>query len=404
VNESEEDLIERMTKELKERFGITPKMLKLASMYETSKNHKTPPSIRFITAAKATVLLELAERVDLGLKAVIAQLRKKCNKLHRSTGVRHMWFMDDVTPLLKYIRAMSGTKTARNVRVDDFPSMYNGIKHDDLMNGITESVNEAFEEANCKYLAIYSKSSKFVDKPQEKTTALTKEQLIDHIAYMVKNAYVKCGDRIYRQCIGIPMGMRPSPRIANLYLHHKEYRFITTMLKEQKETVYKYFSACFRYQDDLFMGNNDDKMDDYGKLIYGDVIPDKQNNNDKEAAYMNVKVSVQDGRYRTTTYDKKKDFDFVPIQFTHITSNTPDKAKHNVILGQMTTYARTCDTYSDFISAVRFDMNVMISKNGLCMKRLSKVVTTFAHSDNEHNRYGVNKNKMCRDLTMSNEQ
>ena len=56
------------------------------------------------------------------------------------------------------------------------------------------------------------------------------------------------------------------------------------------------------------------------------------------------------------------------------------------------------------VVVVVFDMNVMINKNGLCMKRLSKVVTTFAHSDNEHNRYGVNKNKMCRDLTMSNEQ
>ena len=95
IDENGKDLIERINKELKERFGITAKMLKLASMHETSKNHKTPPSIRFITAAFITILLELAES-ELGLKEVIAQLRKKCNTLHRTTGVRRMWFMDSL--------------------------------------------------------------------------------------------------------------------------------------------------------------------------------------------------------------------------------------------------------------------------------------------------------------------
>jgi hypothetical protein len=414
MNKSEEDLLEKMKTELKERFGITPELLKLASMYETSKNHKTPPAIRFITAAKETVLRELAARVDLGLKVVIQQLRKKCNQLHKDTGVRHMWFMDDVSPLLKYIKAMSGTKTARNVRVDDFPSMYNGIEHDELMTEITKSVTDAFNEAQSTYIEINGKrNTKFVDKIDKKYTTLTKEQLIEHIDYMVRNAYVKCGDRIYRQRIGIPMGMRPSPRIANLYLHQKEYRFITGMLddKQTKQVkmartivIHRYFSACFRYQDDLFLGNNDNMMNKYGSNIYGKMIPVKQNKKETEAAYMNVKVSVQDGRYRTKTYDKKKDFDFVPIQFTHITSDTPDKGKHNIIIGQMITYARTCDTYKDFVDAVHFDMNVMTNKNGLNIKRLNHIVKKFVHSDNEHNRYGVNKYEMCKNLKISNKR
>ena len=398
VMESEKDVIERLTKVLKDDFGITPQHPRLATMYETSKNHKTPPAIRFITAASKCIHMEIAERVDLALEAVIQQLREKCTALHKKTGVRHMWFMDDVTPLLKYIRSMSGMKNARNVRVDDFPKMYNGIEHDDLLQKLEMCIADAFDEANCKYISIYKNGARFVNEPQKKTTALTMQDLMKHLRFMVENALVMCGDRIYRQRIGIPMGMRPSPRIANLYLHCKEYAFIVRMLIKAQLIIHKYFAAVFRYQDDGIAGNNDNKMDEYKHDIYGDMIPIKQNTSDTEANYMNVTVSVQDGQYRIKSYDKKRDFESKPIQFTHISSDTPDKAKHGIIKGQMITYTRTCDRYADFLKRVQCDVNVMVDDNELYPKVINKNINKYIKTNNEYERYLMPKYKIKKDL------
>ena len=48
-----------------------------------------------------------------------------------------------------------------------------------------------------------------------------KSQLID---YLVNNISVQVGNKVFRQCIGIPMGTDCSPLLANLYLFSFEYK------------------------------------------------------------------------------------------------------------------------------------------------------------------------------------
>ena len=54
---------------------------------------------------------------------------------------------------------------------------------------------------------------------------ISESMLVEMIHYLVDNIYILVSDKIFRQCIGIPMGMDCAPLLANLYLFKFEYTF-----------------------------------------------------------------------------------------------------------------------------------------------------------------------------------
>ena len=67
--------------------------------------------------------------------------------------------------------------------------------------------------------------------------------------------YVKAGNRVYRQTIGIPMGTDCAPQLANLYLFHHDYMYMRALMKSNLGMV-KRFCNTVRYIDDLLALNN----------------------------------------------------------------------------------------------------------------------------------------------------
>ena len=55
------------------------------------------------------------------------------------------------------------------------------------------------------------------------------KELIKHIRYLIDNIYVVCGDTIFRQIIGIPMGTDCAPFLANLFLYSYECEWMDKM-------------------------------------------------------------------------------------------------------------------------------------------------------------------------------
>ena len=56
--------------------------------------------------------------------------------------------------------------------------------------------------------------------------SLTEDKLITYVEYLIDNVYVNVGNKVYRQCVGIPMGTDCAPLLANLFLFFYEYRYI----------------------------------------------------------------------------------------------------------------------------------------------------------------------------------
>ena len=73
--------------------------------------------------------------------------------------------------------------------------------------------------------------------------------------YLIDNIYVSIGNRVYRQCVGIPMGTDCAPLLANLFLFYYEYKYMKNLIKNNI-ILAKKFNNQMRYIDDLLTLNN----------------------------------------------------------------------------------------------------------------------------------------------------
>ena len=85
--------------------------------------------------------------------------------------------------------------------------------------------------------------------------SISEQVLVIYMEYLIDNIYVNIGSRIYRQCIGIPMGTDCAPLVANLFLFYYEYKYMKNLIKTNYMLA-KRFSNTMRYIDDLLTLNN----------------------------------------------------------------------------------------------------------------------------------------------------
>jgi len=91
-----------------------------------------------------------------------------------------------------------------------------------------------------------SRRSKFLDKSYVFALADVEELL----RFVVSNTFLKNGNEIRRQCIGVPMGTNSAPSLANLYLHSYESSWIQKKALEDFNVAHS-MHLSFRLIDDL---------------------------------------------------------------------------------------------------------------------------------------------------------
>ncbi len=59
--------------------------------------------------------------------------------------------------------------------------------------------------------------------------AWTQTEFIQAFTYLIDNIYVKFGDNLYRQTLGIPIGTDCATLLADIYLYTYEYDFLDSL-------------------------------------------------------------------------------------------------------------------------------------------------------------------------------
>ena len=132
----------------------------------------------------------------------------------------------------------------------------------------------------------------FVKK--SKTTFLSKNDIMVWFTYLLDNIYIKYGQAIYRQIIGIPMGTDCAPELANLFLFTYEYRYICNLI-ETGSTDLKRFKYIYRYIDDLITLCDHGYFDRIFKDIYPPELELKPISiSTSEANYLDMNIKVAD--------------------------------------------------------------------------------------------------------------
>ena len=143
--------------------------------------------------------------------------------LYRRTGVNCYWVIDNSKEVLDRLYNINKVSGAKCFDSYDFATLYTNIPHDGLKSNIRNLVREAYKVRGAKYLIVdrHGKAH-WSQSPSSVTTCMSidKSKLVELTEYLIDNVYVKAGNRVYRQTIGIPMGTDCTPQLENLYLFH----------------------------------------------------------------------------------------------------------------------------------------------------------------------------------------
>ena len=101
-------------------------------------------------------------------------------------------------------------KLANTFELMIFSTLYTSIPHKLLKRQLAWVIRSAFKSSKKEYISVYSTTARWTSNPREDTTHTDCHKMIRVMHWLIDNIFVKFGDQVFRQVIGIPMGTRSS--------------------------------------------------------------------------------------------------------------------------------------------------------------------------------------------------
>ena len=148
--------------------------------------------------------------------------------------------------------------------------------------------------------------------------------------------------------MGFPMGTDCAPLLANLFLFYYEYKYMKSLIKNNIMLAEK-FNYTMRYIADLLALNKSSFACETGDIYPRELILKKTTECPTILAYLDVLITIDNGKYSTTVFDKRDTFNFSIVNFPHMSSNIPSKLAYGVYISRM---GRICDSYDIVFTAI----------------------------------------------------
>ena len=237
-----------------EKFGITleERLKALPFMYWLPKMHYNPPRARFIIASSTCSTKPLSKITSSIFKHIFNQVRNFHKKSYFYKNYNRFWVIENSAPVIEKLTQINAKRNAKDISTYDFSTLYTKLPHDDLIQNLNEIVDFAFEggkrkKGNRKYLTV-SRFSAYWTKKKKGDNSFTKQQIKQLVTHLIKETYFQIGNLLFKQCIGIPMGIDPAPFWANLHLYAYEYKFIKSLVRADRPRAMR-FEFASRFKD-----------------------------------------------------------------------------------------------------------------------------------------------------------
>ena len=326
----------------------TENQQKLPFMYWIPKFHKTPTKFRFIVASFCCTSKPLSAALTIALKEVQRMSKLYCKRIQLSTGINQMWIADNSGAVLETISHINRHSKAKTIATYDFSTLYTSIPHKALKSALQGCIERAFKGGAGKFLTVNGQFASWGSKPSSKRPSFSAEQLIQMTKTLIDNIFFTVGPAIFRQNIGIPMGTDCAPFLANLFLHFHEDRFIS-FKRSEKWRLCQLLSHNNRYIDDMLVVNAGEMFDRVKDEIYPqELVLNKENSEKDHAHFLDMDISIIDGRFSVKLYDKRDSFPFKIVNFPHLNGNIPQRIGTSVLISQLVRYSK-CTLLLDFL-------------------------------------------------------
>ena len=291
-------------------ISIPHEMEQLPCMYWLPKLHKTPFGSRFIAASNKCTTKPLSRLLTACLTTIMIHFKEYCDGIFRNTGVNCFWIINNSQQVLSSLSYLNKVSRAKHFDSFDFTTLYTNIPHDTLKTNLGALIEEAFKVRGAKYLSINKRNgAAYWAVCRSSNMCIDKNELLELLTYLVDNIFVVLGNRIYRQCIGIPMGTDCAPLLANLFLFYYEYAYMKGLMKNDFRLA-KRFNNTVRYIDDLLALNNMYFAEEIPNIYPAELVLKKTTESLAVVSYLDISITIGNNKFWTSVFDKRDSFNF----------------------------------------------------------------------------------------------
>ena len=381
-NRGSDDIIETNYL-LCESFGLSldDRLKTLPFMYWLPKMHYTPSRSRFIVASSACSTKPLSKLASSVFKHIFNQVRNYHAKSTFYKNYNRFWVIENSAPVIEKLNKINECNKARNISTYDFSTLYTNLQHYDLINNLNKMVEFAFsggnykKDGNRKYLTVKGTTA-FWTKTKHGKYSFTKQQIKSLTTHLIKETYFEIGNLVFKQFVGIPMGIDPAPFWANLHLYVYECEYITNLMKTDKVRARK-FRYATRFIDDECNLNDEGEFGRSFHLIYPNDLQLKCEHEGSHATFLDLDITVINGIFVYKLFDKRDNFPFFIVRMPDLSGNIPSHIFYGSVMSEFLRIARATLLYTDFLPKAMDLYKRMINQGGSkdqLLRQISKAV------------------------------
>ncbi len=320
-------------------------------------------------------LSTLRKHVGQMLNSIIDLLVMK----DRSATVKRVWICRTSQ---EYVDAVAAMPNGRRMTTMDFTTMYTQLDHETVIREVGNSIDDAASELlrrfPCVSLDAIAYSTNGTWNTEGKGWNLKK--LKSAVEASVRNAFVKLGNTVWCQKIGIGMGLEDSPPIANLVLYRAEKLFVDHLVAHcNADTLrekYCNFAYHRRYIDDIFAPTSADDLPSMEQYFGMKLAVTHEGH---KVVFLGVETESREGLSTLCRcLDKQKSFKFTITRYPSWDTNVPRHVKIGTIVGCLGRVYELTSLVKDFVEEARYVLS-NFTERGYTPAALEAGVRKFAN-------------------------
>ena len=184
---------------------IKEKQDRLPTLYWLPKLHKRPYKARFIANSSSCTTTVLSKLLTSCLTAVKKHWIRYYDTVYKRDGINYFWSIKNSNDVLNKFK--SKNFQASKLSTYDFSTLYTTSPHHLIKDKLIDLINRTFIRENNQYLACNEECAFFTSDVYNNHNLWSCQKVCDALVYLLDNIFIRFGTKLYRQTIGIPMGI-----------------------------------------------------------------------------------------------------------------------------------------------------------------------------------------------------
>ncbi len=362
------------------KVRIDDQHIKLPTMYWIPKLHKQPYKARFIANSSSCTTTNISKLLTSCLTAIKAHVKRYCDKVYENSGKHLFWSIKNSGEILDKFKIKNYKVTS--VSTYDFSTLYTTLPHNLINDKLTALIQKTFARENATFLACNFDKAFFTSCIVKHYTMWTCDEVCKALSFLLNNIYVRFGNAVFRQVIGIPMGTNCAPLVADLFLYCYERDFMLSLSPDTQANIITAFNNTSRYLDDILNMDNPFFSQLVDTIYPQELQLNKTNNLDTGASFLDLNLSIYNNFIHTKIYDKRDDFNFSIVNFPHLDGDVPHATSYGVYISQLIRFARACSHVEDFNERNQYITNKLLQQ-GYRYYKLRKYFAKFYYRNSD---------------------